>query len=154
MVGTKDENSPDNAKFRDNFAHDEPEGRLPSQRALAVFRCRRLEILDARLLSPEPLLKPDAPASKSPVVSLAEDKIALHLGSMYPVTTVLTALGEARAGNKTQVKNRCKLYCQRWPRRLPSWRQSGSRLKYVHLIQIISAAFTALFLSDLKSSYQ
>lgn len=83
MVGTKDENSPDNAKFRDNFAHDEPEGRLPSQRALAVFRCRRLEILDARLLSPEPLLKPDAPASKSPVVSLAEDKIALHLGWLH-----------------------------------------------------------------------
>ena len=78
LVPGKDENAPDNAKFRDYFAYDEPIGRVPSHRALAVFRGRGLEILDAKLLLPEPPLG-DAPA-KGPVVSLAEGKIALHLG--------------------------------------------------------------------------
>ncbi len=78
LVPGKDENAPDNAKFRDYFAYDEPIGRVPSHRALAVFRGRGLEILDAKLLLPEPPLG-DAPA-KGPVVSLAEGKIALHFG--------------------------------------------------------------------------
>ena len=77
LVTGKDENAPDNAKFRDYFAYDEPIGRVPSHRALAVFRGRGLEILDAKLLLPEPL--GDAPV-KGPVVSMAEAKIALHLG--------------------------------------------------------------------------
>ena len=80
LVAGKDENAPDNAKFRDYFAYDEPIGRVPSHRALAVFRGRGLEILDAKLLLPEPPLSSDAPAAKGPVVSLAEGKIALHLG--------------------------------------------------------------------------
>ena len=80
LVTGKDENAPDNAKFRDYFAYEEPIGRVPSHRALAVFRGRALEILDAKLLLPEPLLSADAPAPKGPVVSLAEGKIALHLG--------------------------------------------------------------------------
>ena len=80
LVTGKDENTPDNAKFRDYFAYDEPIGRVPSHRALAVFRGRGLEILDAKLLLPEPLPASDAPAPKGPVVSLAEGKIALHLG--------------------------------------------------------------------------
>ncbi|MBC7649746.1 MAG: RNA-binding transcriptional accessory protein, partial [Vitreoscilla sp.] len=80
LVTGKDENAPDNAKFRDYFAYDEPIRRVPSHRALAVFRGRGLEILDAKLLLPEPLLAPDAPITKGPVVSLAEGKIALHLG--------------------------------------------------------------------------
>lgn len=78
LVTGKDESAPDNAKFRDYFAYDEPIGRVPSHRALAVFRGRGLEILDAKLLLPEPPLS-DAPV-KGPVVSLAEGKIALHLG--------------------------------------------------------------------------
>ncbi len=78
LVAGKDENAPDNAKFRDYFAYDEPIGRVPSHRALAVFRGRGLEILDAKLVLPEPPLG-DAPV-KGPVVSLAEGKIALHLG--------------------------------------------------------------------------
>lgn len=68
----KDENNPEVAKFRDYFDYEEPIGRVPSHRALAVFRGRALEILDARLaLSTEP--EPGQP-------SVAEGRIALHLG--------------------------------------------------------------------------
>ena len=108
LVTGKDENHADNAKFRDYFAYDEPIGRVPSHRALAVFRGRGLEILDAKLMLPEPLLVSDAAAPKGPQfsagppqgklapsggseghdsakrggnsLSLAEGKIALHLG--------------------------------------------------------------------------
>ena len=80
LVTGKDENLSDNAKFRDYFAYDEPIGRVPSHRALAVFRGRGLEILEAKLLLPEPPLSAQAPVAKGPVVSLAEGKIALHLG--------------------------------------------------------------------------
>ena len=78
MTG-KDENHPDVAKFRDYFEYDEPIGRVPSHRALAVFRGRGLEILDAKLVLPEPETSVSAPV-KGPVVSLAEARIALHLG--------------------------------------------------------------------------
>lgn len=68
----KDENNPDVAKFRDYFDYEEPIGRVPSHRALAVFRGRALEVLDVRLaLAVEP--EPGKP-------SLAEGRIALHLG--------------------------------------------------------------------------
>ena len=68
----KDENNVDVAKFRDYFDYDEPIGRVPSHRALAVFRGRALEFLDAKLVLPvEP--EPGKP-------SIAEGKIALHLG--------------------------------------------------------------------------
>jgi uncharacterized protein len=81
LVAGKDENHLDNAKFRDYFSHDEPIGRVPSHRALAVFRGRALEILDAKLVLPEPPeLAPLASGRPAPVVSLAEGKIALHLG--------------------------------------------------------------------------
>ncbi|MBH2017976.1 MAG: RNA-binding transcriptional accessory protein [Burkholderiales bacterium] len=72
LVSGKDENHPDNAKFRDYFDYDEPIGRVPSHRALAVFRGRGLEILDAKLVLPEPP-EPGKPG-------IAEGKIALHLG--------------------------------------------------------------------------
>jgi uncharacterized protein len=72
LVAGKDENNADNAKFRDYFDYDEPIGRVPSHRALAVFRGRTLEILDAKLVLPEP------PEPGQP--SIAEGKIALHLG--------------------------------------------------------------------------
>jgi uncharacterized protein len=71
LASGKDENNPDVAKFRDYFDYDEPIGRVPSHRALAVFRGRQLEILDAKLSLPvEP--EPGKP-------SIAEGKIALHL---------------------------------------------------------------------------
>ena len=80
LVAGKDENQPDVAKFRDYFDYDEPMARVPSHRALAVFRGRALEILDAKLVLPEPE-SPPAPSGKpAPVISLAEGRIALHLG--------------------------------------------------------------------------
>jgi len=72
LADGKDENNADVAKFRDYFDYDEPIGRVPSHRALAVFRGRALEMLDAKLLLPvEP--EPGKP-------SIAEGKIAMHLG--------------------------------------------------------------------------
>jgi uncharacterized protein len=88
LMAGKDENNADVAKFRDYFDYDEPIGRVPSHRALAVFRGRALDILDAKLVLPESN-DPQVPASieKSatkkvavPVVSLAEARIALRLG--------------------------------------------------------------------------
>jgi uncharacterized protein len=76
LVSGKDENHPDHAKFRDYFDYSEAIARVPSHRALAVFRGRSLDILQARLALPEAL---DA-NGKPPTVSLAEGKIALHLG--------------------------------------------------------------------------
>jgi uncharacterized protein len=71
LASGKDENNADVAKFRDYFDYDEPIGRAPSHRALAVFRGRQLEVLDAKLALPvEP--EPGKP-------SIAEGKIALHL---------------------------------------------------------------------------
>ena len=85
LMAGKDENNPDVAKFRDYFAYDEPIGRVPSHRALAVFRGRALDILDAKLVQPEPLVNATAapqPTDRKapPVPTLAEGKIALHLG--------------------------------------------------------------------------
>jgi uncharacterized protein len=54
LMDGKDEANADVAKFRDYFDYDEPIGRVPSHRALAVFRGRALEILDAKLVLPEP----------------------------------------------------------------------------------------------------
>ncbi|HVZ43616.1 MAG TPA: Tex family protein [Ramlibacter sp.] len=72
LAPAKDENHPDVAKFRDYFDYDEPVGRVPSHRALAVFRGRAQEVLDAKLVLPvEP--EPGQP-------SVAEGRIALHLG--------------------------------------------------------------------------
>jgi protein Tex len=68
----KDENVPEVSKFRDYFDYSEPIARVPSHRALAVFRGRSLEMLDARLALDEDI-EPGQP-------SLAEGRIASHLG--------------------------------------------------------------------------
>ena len=65
----KDATLPDHAKFRDYFDYAEPIRSVPSHRALAVFRGRTLELLDAKLVIDE--------GDQS--VSLAEGRIALHL---------------------------------------------------------------------------
>ncbi len=105
LVAGKDENHADHAKFRDYFDYDEPIGRVPSHRTLAVFRGRALEILEAKLVLPEPPFSANtasgrgsqfsagppqgklAPSggseghdsAKRGGPSLAEGKIALHL---------------------------------------------------------------------------
>ena len=68
----KDEQQAEVAKFRDYFEYEEPIHRVPSHRALAVFRGRSLDILEARLVQAE------EPEAGQP--SLAEGRIALHLG--------------------------------------------------------------------------
>jgi uncharacterized protein len=72
LMDGKDENNADVAKFRDYFEYDEPINRVPSHRALAVFRGRTQEFLDAKLALDEELV-PGQP-------SKAEGRIAIHLG--------------------------------------------------------------------------
>ncbi len=72
LMDGKDENNPDVAKFRDYFDYDEPIRTVPSHRALAVFRGRAQEILDAKLVLDEEVV-PGQP-------TLAEGRIAHHLG--------------------------------------------------------------------------
>ena len=72
LMEGKDENNPDVAKFRDYFDYAEPIKTVPSHRALAVFRGRTQEFLDAKLVLDEEIL-PGQP-------SLAEGRIARHLG--------------------------------------------------------------------------
>jgi uncharacterized protein len=82
LAAGKDENHPDIAKFRDYFDYEEPIGRVPSHRALAVFRGRQLEFLDAKLALPVPTEAAGATDTKAAAqtLSLAEGRIALHLG--------------------------------------------------------------------------
>ena len=68
----KSETDPDVAKFRDYFEYDEPIRTVPSHRALAVFRGRTQDILDAKLVVDE------TPVPGQP--GLAEGRIAVHLG--------------------------------------------------------------------------
>jgi protein Tex len=68
----KDGQHPDAAKFRDYFDYAEPIRSVPSHRALAVFRGRTQEFLDAKLVLDEEAV-PGKP-------SLAEGRIAHHLG--------------------------------------------------------------------------
>ena len=71
LANGKDENNADVAKFRDYFDYDEPIGRVPSHRALAVFRGRALEMLDAKLQLPV------EPEHGQP--SMAEGRVANYL---------------------------------------------------------------------------
>ncbi|MES2716947.1 MAG: Tex family protein [Pseudomonadota bacterium] len=72
LADGKDANHADNSKFRDYFDYDEPVKSVPSHRALAVFRGRALEILDAKLVIDEQAVPGQ--------LGLAEGRIALHLG--------------------------------------------------------------------------
>ena len=72
LLAGKDENNAEVARFRDYFDYAEPIGRVPSHRALAVFRARALEMLDAKLVLPQES-EPGQP-------TMAEGRIALHLG--------------------------------------------------------------------------
>lgn len=68
----KDENNPDIAKFRDYFDYAEAIKTVPSHRALAVFRGRTQEFLDAKLVLDEEVVVGQP--------GLAEGRIARHLG--------------------------------------------------------------------------
>ncbi|MCY4754609.1 Tex family protein [Pelomonas aquatica] len=75
LMDGKSPDTPDNAKFRDYFDYAEPIRTVPSHRALAVFRGRTQELLDAKLVLDE------EPTSSSPgKPGLAEGRIAAHLG--------------------------------------------------------------------------
>lgn len=75
LMDGKDPSNADHAKFRDYFDYAEPIRTVPSHRALAVFRGRTLELLDAKFVLDEPPVD-----GKAGGVSLAEGRIALHLG--------------------------------------------------------------------------
>jgi uncharacterized protein len=71
LVTGKNPDDPEVSKFRDYFDYEEVFAQVPSHRALAVFRGRSLELLDARMALPiEP--EPGQP-------SVAEGRIAVHL---------------------------------------------------------------------------
>jgi uncharacterized protein len=81
LAAGKDALHADNAKFRDYFDYVEPIRSVPSHRALAVFRGRMLQVLDARLALDEPTVVGQAARSTAtPAVSAAEGRIAIHLG--------------------------------------------------------------------------
>ncbi|OYY66196.1 MAG: RNA-binding transcriptional accessory protein [Burkholderiales bacterium 28-67-8] len=82
LLDGKDANHPDVAKFRDYFDYAEPIRKVPSHRALAVFRGRALELLDAKLVHGDETPPAATPATgkPAPVVSMAEGRIAVHLG--------------------------------------------------------------------------
>jgi uncharacterized protein len=79
LMDGKDANHADVAKFRDYFDYSEPIRSVPSHRALAVFRGRAQELLDAKLVLDEEAVPGPGP-SGMPSVSLAEGRIAGHLG--------------------------------------------------------------------------
>ncbi|MEP6969088.1 MAG: Tex family protein [Betaproteobacteria bacterium] len=74
----QDENHADVAKFRDYFDYQEPIAKVPSHRALAVFRGRAQEVLDVRLALAQSASAPTSgAASANP---LAEARIAQFVG--------------------------------------------------------------------------
>jgi len=77
----KDGQHADAAKYRDYFDYAEPIATVPSHRALAVFRGRTQEWLEASLALDEATV-PAAPSipGAPPAVTLAEGRIARHLG--------------------------------------------------------------------------
>ncbi len=93
LLDGKDANNADVSKFRDYFDYAEPIRSVPSHRALAVFRGRTQEFLDAKLVTPDMAAAqadaavqtgavssaPKAPARAAAVPGLAEGRIAVHL---------------------------------------------------------------------------
>ncbi|MBK9345368.1 MAG: RNA-binding transcriptional accessory protein [Burkholderiales bacterium] len=93
LMDGKDENNADVAKFRDYFDYDEPIGRVPSHRALAVFRGRALDILDAKLVLPEPnMASPSTPNSvlNRPSAPTGQAQAAIKTGASSSATAATT----------------------------------------------------------------
>ena len=81
LIEGKNETDAEVAKYRDYFDFAEALCKVPSHRALAVFRGRAQNILDAKLLPPDAVDAEPAPKSRSvTTVTLAEGRIALRLG--------------------------------------------------------------------------
>ena len=76
----QDEKHADTAKFQDYFDYDEPIWRVPSHRALAVFRGRSLNMLDVKLVVPEDPAADNLHATSAKPHSLAEGMIAQAIG--------------------------------------------------------------------------
>lgn len=74
LAAGQDEQDPEVARFRDYFDYSEAIGKIPSHRALAVFRGRKKTCLNLKLLAPQPEGQEDAPHA------LAEGRIARQLG--------------------------------------------------------------------------
>jgi protein Tex len=82
LIEGKNENDAEIAKFRDYFDYSEPIHKVPSHRALAVFRGRTAEFLEAKLALPHVESArgaTDSVASMKQDTALAEGRIALHL---------------------------------------------------------------------------
>ncbi len=71
------------ANFRDYFDYAEAIARVPSHRALAVFRGRTQEVLDASLQLPEEGAKAAKPAGSGNGLNAAQQRIAAHLGWVH-----------------------------------------------------------------------
>jgi uncharacterized protein len=77
----KDGTNAEAAKYRDYFDYEEPIAGVPSHRALAVFRGRAQGWLDVQLVTgEEPPPGSPKPLAGIPAVSVAEVRIARHLG--------------------------------------------------------------------------
>ena len=72
LAAGQDENHADTRKFADYFDYDEPIAKVPSHRALAVFRGRSQDVLNVKLVTDE--------EPQVGVPSMAEGRIAQHLG--------------------------------------------------------------------------
>ena len=80
VVEGKDANHPDAAKFRDYHDYAEPIRKVPSHRALAVFRGRSQEWLDVKLaLDEQPTAAPRMGVPGAAPLTLAEGRIARRL---------------------------------------------------------------------------
>ena len=92
----RDAEQPEIAKYRDYFDYLEPIYRVPSHRALAVFRGRGLEILEVRLVPPEPLARGSSVASENQPTSLSgEASDNVRERSQQPIS-----LAEARIAHQ------------------------------------------------------
>ena len=66
QVGKGKEEDPEAQRYRDYFRHDEPLARMPSHRALAIFRARKEGFLDACLAMAVPDSEVPAPLGDDP----------------------------------------------------------------------------------------
>ncbi|MDO5623560.1 MAG: Tex family protein [Pseudomonadota bacterium] len=96
LAAGKNEADPDVAKFRDYHDYGEPISRVPSHRALAVFRGRQLEILDAKLVLPEPLAPSPQPSPRR-----GEGEKPLTTASSLPLPRAGEGRGEGGGASRS-----------------------------------------------------